>query len=119
MEKKYDPECLFFYAALLFESDSKISFTLTSDDPVSRSYEILIEIKDSNDWFKINIDDKYKYLLSRGSEKEWHLQNLNELEKEKNKLGKVVVKREGKLRKEYHKFDLFWNQIKPGNLDTI
>lgn len=112
MELKYNPESLLFCTALIFEFDGKLAVALTDHDPALKKYVILIEIMNSNEWFRINVDYKFIYLLSRGSRKEWRLQNPDELDKNENQLGKVIVKKESKTRKEYHKFDLFWDEVK-------
>jgi len=112
MELKYNPESLLFRTALIFEFDGKMAASLTDHDPALKKYVILIEIMNSNEWFRINMDYKFNYLLSRGSRKEWRLQNPDELDKNENQLGRVIVKKESKTRKEYHKFDLFWNEVK-------
>lgn len=112
MELKYDPTFLFINTVFFFEFDGKAVAGLITHDPVLKKYVILIEIMNDAEWFRINVDDKYKILLSRGSRKEWRLQNPDELDKNENQLGKVIVKKESKTRKEYHKFDLFWDELK-------
>jgi len=112
MQLKYDPRSLLFRTALFWEHEGKMGWSLSIDDPALKKYEILIEIKDNDEWFRINVDDKFNYLLSRGSEGEWKLQNPNELDNNESQLGHVIIKKEGKIKREYHKFSLFWDDIK-------
>jgi len=112
MQLKYDARRLLFPTAVFLEAEGKMKWTLANNDPALKKYKILIEIKNSDEWFKINVDDKFNYLLSRGSEGKWQIQNLNELDKNEDQLGQVIVKKEGEIKREYHKFDLFWEDIK-------
>ncbi len=111
MELKYDPRLLLLKTALFFEFDGKMVASISNKHPALKKYVILIELMDSDEWFRINVDDEFNYLLSKGPRKEWKLQNVDELDKNESQLGEVIVKKEGKTRKEYHKFDLFLDEV--------
>lgn len=111
MTTKYNPMMLLIQTAITFEFDGMLAASMSNDDPALKKYEILIEIKDSDDWLKIKADENFNILLLRGSEEKWQLQNPNELEKKVDRLGIVNVYKEGNIRKEYHLFDLFIDEM--------
>ena len=111
MKPKFNPDVLLFQTALIFESDSKLAWSVSSNDPVLKRYEILIEIKDSTDRFRINADEKFNAVLFRGTAS-WKAQKIGELQKNENQLGAVIINKEKKLRKSYHNFEAFWDEIK-------
>lgn len=104
MEKKYDPNFLLLYVAAYFESEGKMRWVVDND--VFAKYEIAIEIKDSVDKFRIGMYGK-RLLLMRGSV----IKNHDELEKNKDNLGAVVVNRVDKTSIEYSDFESFYNTI--------
>lgn len=104
MKKKYDPNFLLLYVAAYFESEEKMR--LRVDNDVFAKYEIVIEIKDSVDKFRIGMHGK-RLLLMRGSV----IKDHDELEKNKDNLGTVVVNRLQKTSIEYPDFESFYNTI--------
>lgn len=104
MRKKYDPNFLLLCVATYFESEGKMRWVVDND--VFAKYEIVIEIKDSVDKFRIGMYGK-RLLLMRGN----LIKNLDELEKNKDNLGAVVVNRLQKTSIEYSDFEDFYNTI--------
>jgi len=104
MKKKYDPNFLLLYVAAYFESEEKLRLVVEND--VFAKYEILIEIKDSVEKFRIRMHGK-RLLLMRGS----LIKNHDELEKNKDNLGTVVVNRVDKTSIEYSDFESFYNTV--------
>jgi hypothetical protein len=104
MRKKYDPNFLLLRVASYFESEGKMRWVV--DNNVFAKYEIVIEIKDSVDKFRIRMYGK-RLLLMRGN----LIKNLDELEKNKDNLGAVVVNRLQKTSIEYSDFEDFYNTI--------
>ncbi len=104
MKKKYDPSFLLLCVVAYFESEGKMRWVVEND--VFAKYEIVIEIKDSVDKFRIGLCGK-RLLLMRGSV----TKNHDELEKNKDNLGSVVVNREQKTSIEFPDFEEFCNKV--------
>jgi hypothetical protein len=104
MRKKYDPNFLLLCVATYFESEGKMRWVVDND--VFAKYEIVIEIKDSVDKFRIEMHGK-KLLLMRGLV----IKNHDELEKNKDHLGFVIINRVQKTSIEYPNFEDFYNKV--------
>jgi hypothetical protein len=104
MRKKYDPNFLLLRVASYFESEGKMRWVI--DNNVFTKYEIIIVIKDSVDKFRIGMHGN-RLLLMRGNAVKSH----DELEKNKDNLGAVVVNRAHKTSIEYSDFEHFFNKV--------
>lgn len=104
MRKKYDPNFLLLCVATYFESEEKMRWVV--DNNVFPKYEIVIKIKDSVDKFRIGMCG-VRLLLMRGNV----IKNHDELEKNKDNLGAVVVNRVEKTSIEYPDFEDFYNKV--------
>lgn len=104
MEKKYNPSILLMGVALNFEFEGKEHDLVTNDELAK--YEILIEIKDSIDKFRLRMFND-KLLLLRGKT----VKNHDELEKNKDNLGAVVVNSVQKSPIKYSNYEDFWKKI--------
>jgi len=104
MEDKYNPERLLLRVANSLESEGKMAWSVAYED-LAR-YEILIEIKDSNDNFRIRMLEDKVVLLRRRTVK-----NHDELEKNKDNLGGVVINRMQKSPINYSNYEDFSNHF--------
>ena len=104
MRKKYDPNFLLLCVATYFESEGKMRWVVDND--VFAKYGIVIEIKDSVDKFRIGMYGK-RLLLMKGNV----IKNHDELEKNKDNLGTVVVNSLQKTSIEYPDFEDFYDKV--------
>ena len=104
MENKYNPEFLLGRTTSYFESEGKMSWTFTNDEMAK--YEIVIAIKDSTDKFTIRMfEDRVVLLIGK------RVKNHEELERNKDNLGAVIVNRGQETSTNYPNYEVFWNVI--------
>jgi hypothetical protein len=111
-ENKYDPIVIHMHTVTYFElkNNPRKPLTFVFADEDFQKYEIDIDIKDS-----IEIYLLFKSGLYRGVSAAGHarlIQDRDELEKKKDLLGKVVVKKEGKEVATFKDFKAFEETIK-------
>ena len=105
MENKYNPELLLGYVAQYFEAQEEKNLTVTNKEIAN--YEIVIEIKDSAEKFRIIMrDGDTKLLGEMGFEK-----NHEKLEENKDNLGAVTVNRRQKTSINYPNYEEFWKYM--------
>lgn len=108
-DDKYIPNIIYMKTASYYElknnTQKPIKFTI-SDDEINK-YVIDIKIKDSRKIYRIFKGKLYKYVPGSGSMRE--VPHDDELEKNKNYLENVVVKKVGK---EVGSFDNIFNFVK-------
>ncbi len=113
-ENKYDPIIIHMHTATYFElkNDPRqpLTFVFTNDD--FQKYEIDIDIKDSKEIYLLIISGLYKGVSGASSVR--LIQDRDELEKKKDLLGKVIIKKEGKEVATFKDFKAFEETIKWG-----
>ena len=108
MKDKYNPSFLLLCVATCFKSEGK-NFWEVGNDEIAK-YEIVIEIKDSAEKFRIRMA-KNKVELIRGVGLSGLTKDHDELEKNKDNLGAVIVNRKQKTSINHSNYEVFWNCI--------
>jgi len=108
MEEKYNPVFLLTRATQYFEAmEGNSDITIE----IIRKYKIEIEIKDSAEKYTIAMDKKGDILLL-GAELRGLIKKHDDLEKNKDNLGAVIVNRAQKEPEDYPNLESFYQIIK-------
>jgi hypothetical protein len=108
MEDKYNPQFLLGRVAHYFEVKEG-NFVLTKKEILK--YRIEIEIKNSEKNYTIAMDQKGSVLLLEGADISGATKNHDELEKNKDNLGAVVLSRVQKTSIGYSDFEDFYDKV--------